>query len=114
MDSLTEPFASALQAALEDYGAGFVLLILAVIYLYVDQRRDWKNILAAKDREIKLMAAEKRELERLIIQHRLSTQLPEPLDSPAPDVRSPYFQFPVPLVGITIAATKTQPKEDRS
>ena len=64
-----------LEAALKSYGAGVVLLVLAVIVLFYLNMRRWKDRLHDKDEEIKRMAKEMERLEKIILKNRKSTGL---------------------------------------
>ena len=69
------PLKEALEAALKSYGAGVVLLVLAVVYLFYQNNRGWQDRLKDKDDEIKRMAKEKERLEKIVLKNRLSTGL---------------------------------------
>ena len=70
---LTDPFKDAIKAALQSYGAGVVLLVLATIAMFVILQRSWTARLSDKDKEIERMAERIRELEKLIVKHRISS-----------------------------------------
>lgn len=73
MDKLWEPFASAIKAALGQYGPAVVLLILAVIVLEWRLYRSYDARLKDKDEEIKRIAAERDLLQGIILKNRLTT-----------------------------------------
>ncbi len=64
----------SLRAALTQYGAGVVLLILAVIFLEWLLIRSFQQRLGDKDKEIKRMADRNEQLEKLILKKRISTR----------------------------------------
>lgn len=73
MTALWEPVKKALEAALQQYGAGVVLLVAAVIALFYLLNRSWQDRIRDKDEEIRRMADSKRVLEEIILKNRLSS-----------------------------------------
>lgn len=66
-------FKEAIQAALQEYGAGVVLLILAIFYFQLKLQQSWKSRLDDKDKEITRCARAKERLEKIVLKSRLSS-----------------------------------------
>ena len=72
---LSESLKEALKAALHEYGAGTVLLILCIIALFLRHERLWRSLVTDKNKEIARIAAERDRLQDHILTRRLGTGL---------------------------------------
>jgi hypothetical protein len=74
VEKLWQPFSSAIQAALGQYGPAVVLLILAVIILEWRLYKSYDARLKDKDDEIKRISGERDRLQDIILKNRLTTE----------------------------------------
>lgn len=77
MGVIGDVFKNAIGAALQEYGAGVVLLILGIVALFIMHERLWQARLKDKDKEIARISAQRRRLEEVILKRRLGTGLDE-------------------------------------
>lgn len=75
MAFLIDPFKDAIKAALHEYGAGVVLLILALTVLFILHERLWKSRISDKNTEIARIAQERDRLQEIILKKRLHSGL---------------------------------------
>jgi hypothetical protein len=67
----------SLRVALQQYGPGTVLLILAVIVILIRHERLWKLLLQEKNQEIARIAKERDRFQDLVLSKRLTSGLDE-------------------------------------